>query len=115
MFGTLLALGAAIAVSGTVGRFLPHTQWGRFLSLVVFVYTMAPVFRRTVMRDAPEMTFEKSYWMMSAIVVTGSTLLDAIVKPPFTLAAAVVTVCVWIAAPLAAWIMKRLSSSHDYD
>jgi len=113
MFGTLLALGAAIAVSGTVGGFLPHTQWGRFLSVVVFVYTMAPVFRRIFMRDTPEKTFEKSYWMMSAIVVTGSTLTDAIVKLPFTLAAGVVTVC--IAAPLAAWIVKRLRSSHDSD
>jgi hypothetical protein len=45
---------------------------------------------------------------MSAIVVVGSTLLDATVKPPFAVAAAVVTFC--IAGPLVAWIVKRLNS-----
>jgi len=111
MFGTLLALGAAIAVSGTVGGFLPHTPLGRFLGVIVFVYTMAPVARRTLMRNAPEKAFEKSYWTMSAIVVVGSTLLDATVEPPFPVAAAVVTFC--IAGPLVAWIVKRLRSAHD--
>jgi hypothetical protein len=111
MFGTLLALGAAIAVTGTVGGFLPHTPLGRFLSVTVFVYTMAPVARRTFMREVSEKAFEKSYWRMSAIVVVGSTLLDATVKLPFAVAAAVVTFC--IAGPLIAWIVKRLRSSHD--
>lgn len=110
MFGTLLAFGAAITVSGTVSAFLPHTQTGRLLAQIVFVYTLAPAARRSFMRHAPEKTFEKSYWTMSAIVVVGSTVLDAIVKPPFLLSAAVVTFC--IGGALVAWIVQRLRSSQ---
>jgi hypothetical protein len=110
MSGTLLALGAAIVVSGTVAAFLPHTHWGRFLSNIVFVYTMAPVFRRTVMPHAPEKTFEKSYWTMSAIVVVFATLLEVMVKPLFGVSGVVVTVGL---VALVAWIARRLRSSSQ--
>jgi hypothetical protein len=110
MLGTFLAVGAAIAVTGTVGAFLPHTQWGRFLSLTVFVYTMAPVARRTYLRHTPEKSFEKSYWTMSAIVVAVSSVLDALWKPPFILSATVVTFC--IGGALVAWIVQRSTFSQ---
>lgn len=104
MFVTLVAYAAAIAVTGTVAAFLPHTDWGRFLTNVVFFYALAPAARRSFWRNAPE----GRYWMFAALGIAVTALVDHLVKPPFVVAAAVVAFCV--GGPLVAWIVSQMKT-----
>jgi hypothetical protein len=112
VFLTLVALGAAHAVTVTVGHYLPDDEWGRFLSLIVFVYTMEPVFRRTLKPLNPEKSFDKSYWTMSASAVVIATLLDAMVKPPVMLGAVLGGLC--IGGPAVVWVVLRMNRPESH-